>query len=50
MKVTKSGKAFLRYFEGPFIYYVIQVEGRGGSQSMTHYDRKESGGMTDYDV
>ena len=37
--------------KGPFIYYVIQVGGRGGvSESMTHYDREGGGGMNNYDV
>ena len=37
--------------KGPFIYYKIQVGGRGGvSESMTHYDREGGGGMNNYDV
>ena len=36
--------------KGLFIYYVIKVEGRGVSQSLTHYDTEGDGGIPNYDV
>ena len=60
MKVTKSGKAFFKYFEG-YPIPIATLRGRsfimsyrlgvgGGKPNMTHYDREGSGGKTNYDV
>ena len=50
----KSYLLFEDVYKGLFIYYVIQVGGRGGggggcgSISMPHYDR--GGGITNYEI